>query len=171
MGIAVIAVAAILFAAIGAGAYAIQEDLVPVKIGEYTNLEVMVPETAEASLTVITEEDICEEFPSLDGKLFMVPHINDIEYKVYETDASVEVIFEDYRDSLTEQGYVLHYTGNETVYGCNVQYNGYLKGPLTAVGIMITDDMENYNTIVGYVTGLSQDLKDMIGWFQESRGD
>mgnify|MGYP006285486381 CR=1 FL=1 len=84
-----------------------------------------------------------------------VPEIRDIKHKLYESDETLQVISENYKEDLLNEGYKLKYNGVKNIKGFDVHYQGYTKG-ITAVVILLTSDeidMFDSDTLVLYSTG------------------
>ena len=103
------------------------------------------------SFSEIRYEELDQSYPITES----LPEIKNIKHKVFETDETVEVVAENYKYDLLEEGYKLEYNGVKEVKGVDVHYYGYTKG-ITAVVILITSDnigLINSGTIVLYSTG------------------
>jgi hypothetical protein len=109
-------------------------------------------------------DNLIDEFPSIVD----MPNLDKLEYKAYDTDASVGDVVANYHNRLIGEGYSSKYSGTVELDGVPFEVNGYLKG-LTAVGILTTDEItENYDSLVIYATGNALDFRDILDWYQSN---
>lgn len=109
-------------------------------------------------------ENLLKEFPSMAG----MPNLDKIEYKAFDTDASVGNVIKSYESRLFIEGYSRQYSGAVELNGKTFHVYGYLKG-LTAVGILTSDEIiENYNSLVLYATGNALDFREILDWYKNN---
>ena len=97
-----------------------------------------------------------------------MPNLDKLEYKAFDTDASVSDVVDDYHSKLNNDGYHLEYSSTVELDGTTFEVRGYLKG-LTAVAILTTDEtIENYDfgSLVLYATGNALDFREILDWYQ-----
>lgn len=110
-------------------------------------------------------EKYLEKYPEIDT----LPNLDKILYDVIETDKSIELVSDEYKEELENDGYSLKYEGTGYLSGKKFRYFGYLKG-ITAVGIILSDEADedvNHKTIVVYMTGNAFDFIPMVNWYKE----
>jgi len=104
-----------------------------------------------------------KDYPELSG----VPNLDNIKYKIFISDATIETIANNYKYDLKEKGYELEYQGVITKKGMTFHYYGFVKG-ITAVGIILTSDLtkvsSTYETVVLSTIGSVYDYKEIINW-------
>lgn len=144
------------------GGYAVITDQVPVKVGGYTNLDIIPPCGEHRE---ISKEQMVSYCPEISDIMRDIPHIDDVEYAVFETSLERDEIIDCYIDTLSNQGYEYKYEGYTFIGGHAVYYYGFLK-TATAVGLLVCDDINGHQTIVGYITGFAMYLEDMIDWYK-----
>ena len=76
--------------------------------------------------------------------------LKSIKYQIYQTDKSVEEIYEEYKSSLESQGYIEEMSGFELVEGYPVFYYAFVKGLVGVAFAISIIDNENF---VLYSTG------------------
>ena len=112
----------------------------------------------------VNVDSLMDEFSSLAD----MPNLDKIDYKAFDTDASVSDIVNDYNNQLISDGYSLEYSGTVELGGVTFEVNGYLKG-LTAVGILTTDEItENYDSLVLYAAGNVLDFREILDWYKSN---
>jgi len=159
-GVAVVAL--LVFASFGT--YAVMNDYVPVKMEQYTNMDILFP---PGNFVIITENQVFTEYPAVEIIFDAMPHRDDVLYAGFETDAKLDVVFMYYDTIMNARGYERNWEGTmEVTGGYVVTYHGYLKG-MTAVGVIATDEHDAYDTLVGYITGNSLHLKEIVEWCDE----
>ena len=110
----------------------------------------------------INIESYMNEYPDIKG----IPRLDDIKYKIFSSDASLETVANHYKYKLKNDGYRIDYEGVITKKGITFHYYGFVKG-ITAVGILLTDDIEEifgYETAVLSTTGDIYAYKDIVSW-------
>lgn len=84
--------------------------------------------------------------------------LKSIKYQIYQTDKSVEEIYEEYKSSLESQGYVEKMSGFELVEGHPVFYYAFVKG---LVGVAFAISIIDNETYALYSTGNVLDYIEM----------
>jgi len=98
------------------------------------------------------------------------PYIEKLKYKVFGTNKPINVVANDYKEKLENDGFKLLYDGIAYKGDIPLHYYGYIKG-LTGVGIIITDDKNvtlNYETMVLYSTGSILDYREILTWYKKN---
>jgi hypothetical protein len=98
------------------------------------------------------------------------PYLDKLKYKVFGTNRSINVVANNYKEKLENEGYNLLYSGVAYKDEIPFKYYGYLKG-LTGVGIIITDDENvtlDYETMVLYTTGSALDYRKILLWYKDN---
>lgn len=145
-------------------AVAIDQDYVAVNLMGVTNLETHEP---IGSYNEIDIDDFVESYPLLYDEFVKIPHINDIKKSIYLTRYSADVVMDAYHNELTDLGYSLQKYGH-TVFAFPFNYRGYVKFG-TAVGILVTDAVPSFDTLVLYTTGSSLRYQDISNYFKEKQ--
>jgi len=99
------------------------------------------------------------------------PYLDKLKYKVYVTNKSKDVVANDYKKKLKDDGYKILYEGIVYREEAPFEYYGFLKG-FSAVGIIMTSDKNftlNHETIVLYTTGSAFDYREIYRWYQENK--
>jgi len=110
----------------------------------------------------INIESYMNEYPDIKG----IPRLDDIKYKIFSSDASLETVANYYKYKLKNDGYRIDYEGVITKKGITFHYYGFVKG-ITAVVILLTDDIEEifgHETAVLSTTGNIYAYKDIVSW-------
>lgn len=154
----------LIVAGISATIVAIDQDLVAVNLMGIDNLDIHEPIGAYNKIDV---DDFRDRYPVLDAEFQKIPHINDIKYGIYETKYSADDVMDDYDNLLSSLGYGLKKRGF-TVFVFPFKYCGYLKVGV-AVGILATDQILGYDTLVLYTTGSSLHYNDIANYFDGKR--
>lgn len=152
----------LIIAGICATIVAIDQDLVAVNLMGIDNLDLHEPIGAYNKIGI---DDFRDRHPMLDAEFQKIPHINDIKYGIYETKYSANDVMDDYDNLLSSLGYGLQKRGF-TVFVFPFKYCGYVKWGV-AVGILATDEIPGYDTLVLYTTGLSLHYNDIRNYFDE----
>ena len=106
-----------------------------------------------------------DQYPALKN----IPKLNDIKYKVYVSDASLESVEDNYIYKLKKQGYSLDYQGEVTKNDITFHYLGFTKG-ITGIGIILSDDVQdifNHETAVLSTIGSIYDYQEIITWYKD----
>ena len=107
-----------------------------------------------------------EEYPELSN----LPNLDKITYQGYGTDATADVVYNEYKTNLVLEGYTIKYEGTGFIGSKNFQYIGLLKG-ITAVGIIISSDAleeTGHETVILYMTGNGFDFIPILSWYQSN---
>ena len=116
------------------------------------------------NVKTVNVDGLTDEFSSIAD----MPNLDKIEYKVFDTDAPVSDIVNNYNNQLISDGYSHEYSGTVDLDAVTFEVNGYLKG-LTAVGILTTDEItENYDSLVIYATGNALDFREILDWYESN---
>lgn len=110
----------------------------------------------------INIQSYMNEYPDLKG----IPKLDDIKYKIFSSDASLGTVANHYKYKLKNDGYRIDYEGVITKKGITFHYYGFVKG-ITAVGIILTDDIEEifgHETAVLSTIGNIYDYKEIASW-------
>ena len=143
---------------------AIDQDYVAVNLMGMTNLETHEP---IGSYNQFDIDDFSDQYSTLNTEFQKIPHINDIKKSIYVTQYSADDVMDAYHDQLTGLGYGLQKRGH-TVFVFPFRYCGYVKLG-TAVGIIVTDDIPGFDTLVLYTTGSSLHYHDISNYFEKNR--
>ncbi len=103
-----------------------------------------------------------------------MPNLDDVNYKIFLSDATKDTVANNYIYDREKEGYNLEYQGSMTKKGITFSYYGFIKG-LTGVGVIITDVDElgvnidrisggNINSIVLYTKGSVHYYREIISW-------
>jgi len=168
---AILAAVLILGGAVG-GYAALETGYMPIKdIAGFSTLEVIPP---AGNYTTITMGNIVEMYPKTMDILYEIPHLNDIRYQIYLTNASLDDVADQYNRQLSAKGYSCLYSGKVDVGNVTegiipLYYYGYTKG-ITAVGVVMTDYLPTNNAIL-YTTGHADYYRDIIPWLEEKKAE
>ena len=139
------------------GSIAYNAGFIPVK--EFLEVQEPIGKAEEINI-----DEPMKKYP----KLKDIPYIDKLKYKVYGTDEPLDVVANDYKEKLENDGYHVLYEGiiyrEETPF----QYYGFIKG-FTAVGIIMTSYKNvslNHTTMVLYSTGSAFDYRNLIMWYK-----
>lgn len=113
----------------------------------------------------IAEVDVnsyMNEYPEVKN----IPNINDINYKIYVTDDTVDNAANSYERKLKDEGYTLEYGGIVNKREMDFHYYGFVKG-ITAIGIIMTSDASDifgHETTILSTIGSVFEYQEIITW-------
>ncbi len=112
----------------------------------------------------INIDEYMDEYPEIKN----IPNLDNLKYKAYETDESIDAVANDYKLKLENDGYSIKYEGTVYKRGIPFQYYGFLKR-FTAVGIIMTSDVNvtfGNETKVLYTTGSIFEYREIMNFIQ-----
>ena len=159
---AIVVIVAIIATTAGVGGYVVVNDYLPINNDSWTNLDVIPP---VGNYTEISEDQMFSKYPFIEDMFDDAPHRDNVLYAGFETDASIQAVMAGYQSKLLVDGYSFYKQGTYDIYGYTVYYTSYIKG-LTGVGIVANNQVDEYDTLVGYITGDGRDLSELVDWFE-----
>jgi len=104
------------------------------------------------------------------NEIITLPNLDKITYQGYGTDATADIVYNEYKTDLVSEGYTIKYEGTGFMGSKSFQYIGFLKG-ITAVGIIISSDAieeTGHETAIMYMTGNGFDFIPILDWYQSN---
>ncbi len=112
----------------------------------------------------IKEINIQETAEKYSLPLNSIASFEGIKYKVYSSSQTKDIIEEDYKLELKNEGFNLKCTGTKNIKGFNLNYYGFIKG-ITVILILTSSDnifINGYETLVLYSAGSVFDYAEII---------
>lgn len=140
---------------------AVDQDYLAVNLLGVDNRDIYPPIGSNNSIDL---DYIVEQFPQIENEFNKIPHIKDIKYGVFQTKCSPDDIYDYYMETLEGHGFGLMKHGY-TVFIYPFTYMGFQKLG-TAVGILISDELPGFDTIVFYSTGSILEFNDISNYLE-----